>query len=288
MGNTEITDDMLSLPDLDDYGLPEPDDVVTCATLHADATQTPRPQEEPLDATHMEVLDHALFGPALGDHFDNIYGHFGLQTRMPVVSPMDTTAPGVAAYCLNIVKTPLRRSLRQAAAASAPPEPSPAPPPATPPSDNLDDSGSDSDSPPEPVAPPSWAREPDTDSDVESNDSMEQMAGPARPLRPQHDRHVLAWQSLRSIRRRPQPPVGRPPAHLVPVLPTADPDELLRTGRRAAAPNAKWLQNLTRFGPPPPPTPLVGSAFDTADPATPVWLEHLQNEWIDPTVFLDL
>ena len=33
---------------------------------------------------------------------------------------------------------------------------------------------------------------------------------------------------------------------------------------------------------------LVGSAFDTADPATPVWLEQFQNEWVDPTAFLDL
>jgi len=79
-----------------------------------------------------------------------------------------------------------------------------------------------------------------------------------------------------------------PPLPVELALPVAVPDELLRTGRRAAAPNAKWLQNLTQFGPAPPARPLVGSAFDAADPVTPAWLEQLQSEWVDPTVFLDL
>ena len=37
-----------------------------------------------------------------------------------------------------------------------------------------------------------------------------------------------------------------------------------------------------------PTVPLVNSAFVTADPVTPAWLEQLQDKWVDPTEFLDL
>ena len=101
----------------------------------------------------------------------------------------------------------------------------------------------------------------------------------------QRDRHVLAWKSLQAVRSKPKPPVGGPP-------PTADG----ATGADAPSPfvprpayvDSPWLQGLSRFGPVPSETRSTPSAFDTADPSSPPWLEQLQDEWVCPTQFLDL
>ena len=52
--------------------------------------------------------------------------------------------------------------------------------------------------------------------------------------------------------------------------------------------NAKWLQDLSRFGPAPDDPCIVPTTFDQVDPATPPWLAQLQDEWTKPTKFQDL
>ena len=205
-----------------------------------------------------EVLDHALFGPQELD-LAPMFGNFPLQT---VVEPVPS-APGlddIAWYHRHVLNNSLRRSTRHRPAASVP-----------------DEQGSLS-----PVV--STSESGDSDSDWETMFQPEPVAAADAP---QRDHHVQAWIAVHASRHRPRPAVGRPfssPGNIEKVS-----DIPARSNTVPIEPvDGKWLQGLSRFGPPPDDPCVIPNTFDRSDQVAPPWLEQLHEESVNPTAFLDL
>ena len=120
-----------------------------------------------------------------------------------------------------------------------------------------------------------------SDSDLKTDASVGPMRGSPITAAPQHDSHVRAWRTWKTIRWRPHPPVGE----ATPNTPSAA--DTMATGQ-AEPKSAPWLKDLSRFGPAPGDGIAPPNAFDGPEPDTPAWLSKLQNEWVDPKEFLDL
>ena len=226
-----------------------PQQRLTPVVMQMDSNHQPRSGTElPVTGhgSHMtlhEVLDYALFGPQDLD-LTHLFGNFPLQA---VVEPVPS-APGlneVSRYHRAVFSNSLRRSARNQPVPSEP---------------DLPDSVS-------PVVSTSGS---DADSDSEWETMFQPEPATTTTAAPR-DHHIQAWIAIHASRKRPRPAVGRPLSKSGNIEKATTIHALSNTVPLEPV-DSKWLQGLSRFGPPPDDPCVIPNTFDQIDPVTPPWL----------------